>query len=395
MSTPFISNSQKINALNQFLTAFFSAEPKQLSALAINYKDLLQTVEPTDLFFLPWFSDESPIPLRDLQKRAGKMVNLFHHGLEKFAWNRECAGMMKRLREENAVIEKELTSLTPFISQMNQMEVRIQLKDKIIRFSELEKKFSKAENLLYPILETKLPSRTPLRVLWLLHDDIRKAIQDFARLLSDSEPSLGALRETVGVLFDRLIGLLEKEELILYPVASLCVSKDEWNAMEQEAQAIGYAFGADPVAVNRRYEPVLEQKGFFSASTGEIRFEVLETIFNLLPVELTYIDENNRICYFNEPAEKLFTRTKQIIGRDVELCHPEKSIPVIRRMIAAFRSGEYHQATIEENIKGNLVVIRYCAVRDHHQIYRGVLEIVQNVTAFRALDELGSKMRFE
>jgi len=395
MDTPFISDSQKINTLHQFLSTFFSAEPNQLTALAIKNKELLQSVQPTDLFFLPWFSDESPIALRDLQKRAGKMVNLFHHGLEKFTWNRDCAGMMKRLREENAVIEKELTSLTPFILQMDQADIRRQLKEKIIRFSELEKKFSKAENLLYPILETKLPSRTPLRVLWLVHDDIRRALQDFARMLSDSEPALEEMRETVGVLFDRLIGLLEKEELILYPVASLCVSTDEWNAMEQEAQAIGYAFGADPVAVNRPYEPTQEQKGLFSSSTGEIRFEVLEAIFNLLPVELTYIDENNRICYFNEPADKLFTRTPQIIGRDVELCHPEKSIPVIRRMIAAFRSGEYHQATMEENIKGRLVVIRYCAVRDHHHVYRGILEIIQDVTAFRALDGEGSKLHFE
>jgi hypothetical protein len=395
MSTPFIFDPQKIKELDKFMATFFAAEPSEKTSLATKNRELLHSVLPTDLFFLAWFSDDSPIPLRDLVSRAGKIVNLFHHGLENFGWNRECAGMMIRLRKENATIEKELTALTPLISQMDQAPIRHQLWEKITQFSEMEKKFSKAENLLYPILETKIPSHLPLRVLWMVHDDIRKAINDFVRLLSSSEPAPDSLRETVGVLFDRLIGLLEKEELILYPVASLCVSEEEWESMEQEALAIGYAFGADPVAVHRRYDPQPERTDRFSTPTGEIQDEVLEAILNMLPVELTYIDENNRICYFNESAEKLFTRTPQIIGRDVELCHPEKSIPVIRKMIAAFKAGESDQATIYETIKGRFVVIRYCAVRDRNHAYRGILEIVQDATPLRALNNEDAKLHFE
>lgn len=376
-------NQEKIQKLNQFLSAFFSSDPKELSKIAKENQELLKSVSPIDLFYLSWFQDNTPFSSKELMDRAGKMVNLFHHGLDSFSWNRECSTMMILFRQENEVIEQKLLEMSPYISKIPENSAREFLSQAVQSLSEIKKKFSKTENLLYPILEPKVPTRIPFRVLWRIHDEIRNTIKDVLRALSDPKAPLSDLYNGFGTLFDRVMGLIEKEELILYPIASLLINDDEWVAMLEESKGIGYAFGAHPVPITHPTFPKDRQTDHFLSATGDLPLESIELILNTLPMELTFIDENDIIRYFNDTKEKVFTRTPQIIGRNIELCHPEKSLPVLRKMLLAFRKGEANAASMQEAFGERIFRIEYRAVRNRDGVYKGTLEIIQEITDFR------------
>ncbi len=120
--------------------------------------------------------------------------------------------------------------------------------------------------------------------------------------------------------------------------------------------------------------------------TGTLSREELEALLNTLPLEITFVDKEDIVRYINQQPEKIFPRTKAIIGRKVQLCHPQKSVHLVNRMIEDFRSGRRDMAEFWIQMKGMFVHIRYFAVRDEKGEYQGTLEVVQDVSHIRALE---------
>jgi len=114
--------------------------------------------------------------------------------------------------------------------------------------------------------------------------------------------------------------------------------------------------------------------------------EQLIAIFSTLPVDLTFVDANDRVTFFSEGPSRVFARSRAIIGRLVQNCHPPRSVEVVDRILSDFREGRQNVAEFWIQFTGRFVHIRYFAVRSEAGRYLGTLEVTQDVGAIRTLE---------
>ncbi|MFX1474900.1 MAG: PAS domain-containing protein [Promethearchaeota archaeon] len=119
--------------------------------------------------------------------------------------------------------------------------------------------------------------------------------------------------------------------------------------------------------------------------TGQLAPEVIEAIFNTLPVDITFVDREDTVRYFSQSQDRIFKRSKAVIGRKVQKCHPPKSVHVVDQIVKEFKEGTRDVAEFWINLKGRLVYIRYFPVRSKTGEYLGVLEVTQDITAIKEI----------
>jgi hypothetical protein len=122
-----------------------------------------------------------------------------------------------------------------------------------------------------------------------------------------------------------------------------------------------------------------------SFPTGNLTPEQLLGLLSTLPVDITFVDADDRVAFFSEGRDRIFARTGAIIGRKVQHCHPPKSVHVVEQIVSDLRSGRQSVAEFWIELGGRFVHIRYFAVRDASGSYLGTLEVTQDVTAIRKL----------
>ena len=105
-----------------------------------------------------------------------------------------------------------------------------------------------------------------------------------------------------------------------------------------------------------------------------------------LPFDVTFVDREDTVRYFSPGRERIFERTRAILGRKVQYCHPPKSVHVVNKIVADFKSGKQDRARFWINMGGKMVYIVYYAVRDEKGEYIGTLEITQDVSEIRQLE---------
>jgi hypothetical protein len=128
------------------------------------------------------------------------------------------------------------------------------------------------------------------------------------------------------------------------------------------------------------------REGIIHFETGALSKEEVEAILNTLPVDVTFVDKDDTVRYFNRSEERIFVRTKAVIGRKVQQCHPQKSIHIVNRILEDFKSGREDVAEFWINFKGRLIHIRYFAVRDRNGEYLGCLEVTQDITDIKRIE---------
>ena len=111
-----------------------------------------------------------------------------------------------------------------------------------------------------------------------------------------------------------------------------------------------------------------------------LKSETVKALLNALPVEVSFVDENDQVRYFNKNGKRIFPRSKGVLGLRVQKCHPEKSIQRVVQILDSFKSGKRDAAEFWINLKGRLIYIRYFCVRDKQGRYLGTLEVTQDVT---------------
>jgi PAS domain S-box-containing protein len=114
--------------------------------------------------------------------------------------------------------------------------------------------------------------------------------------------------------------------------------------------------------------------------------DVLETLLDTLPVEVSFIDERDEVRYFNKNGDRIFPRPRSIIGRKVQQCHPQKSLHKVTQILDAFKRGERDVAEFWITLKGRQIYIRYFPVRDKKGVYRGTLEVTQDITDIKEIE---------
>lgn len=256
----------------------------------------------------------------------------------------------------------------------------------------LEKRFTRKENQLFPYLEGEGWSIETQR-MWSFHDTLRAQFRILRKKIEEREYDL--VKEDIHYLTNGIKRLLKMENEILFPYCLEKLTEKQWKQISGGEAEIGW-MGARPSSSPDK-QMIMEQEKETSTSTplnfngnthfdeGFMSIEQVNLLFKTMPFDITYVDENDKVIFYNRGEERLFPRTPGIIGREVKFCHPPKSVGTVLKILEEFRCGNRNDASFWINVKGRLIYIRYFAVRDSEKNYRGVIEISQDITEIKSI----------
>lgn len=243
--------------------------------------------------------------------------------------------------------------------------------------------FEKKEQILFAKMEQKHKRYEGLAIMWALHYRIREYIKECSGKLDSKDLNSDEFSVIMGKLFFYVYGSIEKEHYILFPEALRILDKSEWDDMTYQCREYDLAFIDRKPNLKKVDKPPLETdyRGLvYSGTTGKLSFEQLEGILKVLPVDLSFVDENNKLVFFSDSKDRIFPRSPASLGREVKNCHPPKSYPIVERIIEEFREGRQEEVSFWINMKGRKILISYYAIRDSENKYKGVLEATQDIT---------------
>lgn len=378
--------SQKVKRLIEYVKGLKSN--LNGSALYIEYKEDIESVVPQDAFEVFYNLIEEGTKPREILEVLDKVINVFHKSLLNYRWEKpNNDNFLMDLIEENEALVKKTDGIKEILKESD-LEIK---KQKLLpRVKELEMfndHYIKKENILFPYMEKAMPKFHGLSIMWELHDVVRKDIRDGIKVLESNDSSEEELNKAIANIFFGMLGLKNKEELILFPSASEVLSEDDWYQMHKQSLEYGFPFiEKDNISLDTNEDIQILEDGRFRTETGELSFKDILMIFNALPVDLTFVDENNKVKYFTRPKDRIFPRSPAIIGRDVSNCHPPASVHIVEEIVESFRSGKEDSAKFWINLKGKMVLIQYFALRDSEGKYKGVLEVSQDISEIRELE---------
>ncbi|MDK2954031.1 MAG: uncharacterized protein PWQ27_1414 [Kosmotoga sp.] len=288
----------------------------------------------------------------------------------------------KALRElTNKIVNSEL-------DEFNSKEFLKELKEFADYLSEIEKYFHKEEDVLFPYLE-KHGVVQPPAIMWKEHDDIRALIKEFKKLLNSplNEVKMKIKEVALGIS-ELFYNHIYKEHKVLFPTALKLITDTEWKEIRKQFEELGY-FAYKPIPFflqDESQESTVDNKdGLLNLGSGYLSVEQLIAMLNTLPIDITFVDDTDTVRYFNESPDRIFIRTRAIIGRKVQNCHPQKSVHVVNKILNDFKSGKRDSADFWLKLGDKYVYIRYLAVRNEKGEYLGTLEITQDIAPIQKI----------
>ena len=306
-------------------------------------------------------------------------------------------------RKENEEIRNVTNAIFALISDIlhssseSVREQVIKLRGLYNNLYDVDKHYQRKEYLLFPYLEI-LEINGPPKVMWGKHDEIRELIKGSIEVLqvdSLTREELEAAAEMV--LKPAARGaqeMITKEEEILFPMALDTLNESDWYEISRQSIEIGFCLYDPPV--DWRPEWVAEQSinesqksgSHIQLPSGSFSAEELLAILNTLPVDMTFVDKDDKVKYFSQGAERIFQRNRAILNRDVRHCHPPASAHIVDKIIEDFKSGRENRAPFWINMGGKKMIhIEYFALRNEKGEYLGTLEVSQNVQPYRDLED--------
>lgn len=357
----------------------------------VQYQPVIDLAQPGDVIGVVDELVQLQIPMPELKMGVNKALNLLNKSLQNFPYQAPAAGSyLHTFILNNIQIDLRLKAIRPLLKQINQdianQQVRTELKNKLIDLLKIDLHYQIKENVLFPVIEKHLSDYRCLQVMWSFHDDIRRNLKETIQMLDKADFDLKKFNRLAGDIFFNIYAIKFREERILFPIVSQMVDEKELNSLTVESLEIGFPFVQPENLSGNEVENEINGSGEVDLKTGHLAAEQIRLIFNHLPVDITYVDENNKVKYFSTPEKRIFRRTNSIIGRDVKNCHPHESVHVVEKIVEAFRNGEKDKASFWIQMKGEFILIQYFAVRDEVGNYKGVVEVSQEITEIRNLE---------
>jgi len=303
-------------------------------------------------------------------------------------------------KKENRELEKVVAKLNEeyiMLSGLNSEDeipaYLMKIRDLFNQLMDVEKHYLRKENLLFPFLE-KHGITGPPKVMWGKHDETRELLKAAIESLSVNEKlsfeDISGMIQMVLIPASKSItDMIMKEEEILLPMCMDTLSESEWYEIHRQTMTIGYCLYVPdkewiPEGIQENGEEIHEA-GHINLPTGILAVDELIGIFSKLPVDITFVDKNDKVKFFSE-GDRIFHRSKAIINRDVRMCHPPHSVHVVEQILNDFKSGKASKAPFWINMKGRFILIEYFAVRNEKGEYLGTLEVTQDLTNARKLE---------
>ena len=270
----------------------------------------------------------------------------------------------------------------------------IKLRGMFNNLMDVDKHYQRKEYLLFPYLE-KQGVTGPPKVMWGKHDEIRELIKGSIEILQSDDMSLDEFIASAEMVLKPAVNgvkeMIPKEEEILFPMMMDKLTESDWYEISNQSLEIGYCLydpkviwkpdWADELSVNEAQK----SGSHIQLPSGGFSAEELLAILNTLPIDITFVDKDDKVKYFSQGAERIFQRNRAILNRDVRHCHPPASAHIVDKIIEDFRSGKQTRAPFWINMGGKMIHIEYFALRNEKGEYMGTLEVSHNINTYREL----------
>ncbi|MFH1120137.1 MAG: DUF438 domain-containing protein [Bacteroidota bacterium] len=307
--------------------------------------------------------------------------------------------LFSKENEELRKVTKEASSL---LDEIQKLPEGSHVQEKVYKllgfFNSLfdaDKHYQRKEYLLFPYLESKGITGPP-KVMWGKHDEIRELIKGSIEILHHENITREELLGSAEIILNQALFGIEdmtvKEEQILFPMAMDKLTEAEWFEISRQSLEIGFCL----------YDPTVEWKPSWATESGSVDVQKegnhiqlpsggftageLLAILNTLPIDMTFVDKDDKVKYFSQGAERIFQRNRAILNRDVRHCHPPASAHIVDKIIDDFKTGRQTRAPFWINMGGKMIHIEYFALRDEKGEYLGTLEVSHNVNRYRELE---------
>ncbi len=368
------------------------------------FGELLDQVGATEIADIEQSLINEGLPVEEVQKLCDVHVAVFKESLDKQKATVDAkatqkdivAGALDPLKEENKVISRLVKEIQQIMTTISEAETGSDIESLLTEWEDKHKQllmidqhYSKKENILFPYLERYGISGPPT-VMWGTHDEIRAALKEVSQVFAHVEAKKASPQLSVEIgnlvlpALNSVAEMIYKEENILFPLCLETFTEDEWKEIIVQFK--------DPLATRYKKKETDTGAGLSSfglqgldLDIGTLTPEQINLVLTHLPIDLTFVDEKDEVAYFSLGPERFFERTRAIIGRKVQFCHPPASMGIVERILEDFKSGRKDHADFWINAKGTMLYIRYFAVRDKDGTYKGTLEVTQNITDIQKL----------
>lgn len=377
----------RIQQLTAYLEGLIDGEDGR--ALLDRFEILTTPFERTDIVFALDAVLKSRPDMQQIKTASNKLFNILHDtliNLKKPGYNE--SPFLRALIKDNTGIRRRLEAIRPLVKQLNTDPdggARTPLLHSFRDIAAFTCHYSAMQNIVFPEVEKRLEEHGCLKILWSFHDDIIHNTKRITELLEGNNCNLKEFNALVGKIFFNINTVIFREEEILFPIIHERFEQALYPVMTEQLPEFGLHYARIPEIPSDTMQSGPAAVGTIGLRTGTLDAGMLELIFGNLPVDITYVDENDEVRFFSDPPHRIFPRTPAIIGRKVQNCHPQESVHMVERILEAFKSGEQEEASFRIKLKGQYVLIRYIALRDTEGAYRGVLEVSQEISGIQAL----------
>ncbi len=368
-------------------------DPEELKA---RFAEVIADISPGELAAVEQSLIDDGLPEEEVKNLCSLHVEVFKEGLDKGDVPSMPGGhpvhtyMMENRAAENIVadLDEALCDLGDPPDEGAFSTRRDTILGQLELLSQLNVHYTRKENQLFPMLEDH-GITGPSQVMWATHDDIRAELK--GAMDATRQGDAGASVQRISAVSTAVKDMVYKEEHILFPMCLENFSETEWSRVRNGEEEIGYAWvrpaaGWEPQPTAVEAPATGAGPELLDLENGRLSPEQVNLLLKHLPVDITFVGDDDAVAYYSATDERIFPRSPGIIGRQVSKCHPPKSVHIVERIVEAFKSGERDTAGFWIQLEGRFIHIRYFAVRDTEGRYRGTMEVSQDLTDLRALE---------
>ena len=398
-----VTEEERKRALKEILRQLHAGVPSE--QVKERFRQFLEGVSSLEIAKIEQELVAEGVSREELQRLCDVHLTTFKEQLEKQRVEVAPASPINILLEEHKMLQQiaeKLGILAEKVQRAESLDVvneeLMQLRHIADELLDAEKHYLREENALFPVLERHGISEPPA-IMWMEHNQLREKKKQLKALIENANKMgflefKGQLGELAKALSNTLNSHIYKENNILFPAAQRVVTEQEWSAIREDFDEVGYCcFTPEHLIAKPAKElekPKIEEKtmpeGAIHFETGTLTKKEIEAVLNTLPVDITFVDKDDAVKFFNKAEKRIFVRTKAILGRKVQLCHPQKSIHIVNRILDAFKKGEKDVAEFWIQKGDRLIHIRYFAVRDKDGKYLGTMEVTQDITDLKKIE---------
>lgn len=380
---------------------------KTVQEVKKKFDEIAIGMDPAELSLIEQGLINEGLPVEEVQRLCDVHAAVFRDALEKNPQLTADAGHpVEIFMAENKALQKLMDQeVKPILWELEQASdaseksAALQLTGKLNLLWDVDKHYRRKEDLIFPFLE-KYEITGPPKVMWGVDDKIRGLLKEAKKMAAAYQPSQKQqLIDKMEELLAQIDEMIFKEEKIFLPMALETLSEDEWYQVLLDSDEIGYCLVEPKESWKPSRENLNQDTGklFANYVAGNVKFdtgvlspEEIDLIFRHLPVDITFVDKNGVVKFFSATKDRIFPRTRTIIGRKVENCHPPASAHVVEKIVEEFKNGKKDQEDFWIKMGDKYVYIRYFAIRDKDGDFSGVLEITQDI---KPIQEIAGEKR--